>query len=435
MNMTDIIVKKRNGGKLSDEEICYFIEEYTNGRIPDYQASALLMAIFFIKMDRDETYSLTRAMKNSGDIIDLSEIHGIKVDKHSTGGVGDKTTLIAAPIAAACGVSVAKMSGRGLGFTGGTIDKLESIPGMRTALGRKEFADLVNKCGIAVTGQTEQTAKADKLLYALRDVTGTVENASLIASSVMCKKLASGSDAILLDVKCGSGAFMHTYEEACELAEIMVDIGRGDGKRTAAAVTSMDQPLGNAVGNTLEVIEAIETLKGKGPDDITELSLRLAGLMIYLADKAPDPDSGADMAQQVLTSGAALAKFRAFTAGQGGDTRVIDDYSRLPQPQHTLEIHAEQTGFVRTLDAEMIGSASQHTGAGREKKGDDIDLTAGIILNKKNGDAVRTGERLATLYGCDENRLKQAEGECRRAFEIGRERPEKDSLIKTVIGI
>jgi pyrimidine-nucleoside phosphorylase len=433
MNMYDIIYRKREGEALSREEIEFFVSGYTDGSIPDYQASALLMAIFFRKMNREETYELTKAMKHSGDVVDLSGIKGVKVDKHSTGGVGDKTTLVVGPLAAACGVPIAKMSGRGLGFTGGTVDKMEAIPGFRTTLEAEEFIALVNRVGLSVIGQTAHIAPADKKLYALRDVTATVDDLSLITSSVMSKKLASGSDAIVLDVKCGSGAFMERFGDACELGELMVEIGKADGKKTIAVVTDMSQPLGFAVGNSLEVIEAIETLKGKGPKDITELALHLASHMIYVGEKAVSPEEGYRLAKQALESGAALEKLAAFIEGQGGDPKVIDDYSLFPQASCHTEIPAGADGYVCGIEARSIGLASQHSGAGRATKEDSIDLAAGIVLHKKVGDAVRKGELLATVYGNDQIRTDKGAQEAAAAFRIQDQKPEETVLIKKVI--
>ena len=433
MNMSDIIYKKRNSGRLSRDEICYFVKGFTEGEIPDYQASALLMAIYFNGLGREETYILTTAMKNSGDVIDLSCINGIKVDKHSTGGVGDKTTFISAPIAAACGVPIAKMSGRGLGFTGGTVDKMESIPGFKTALLRQEFIDLVNTTGISVIGQTAHIAPADKKIYALRDVTATVENLSLIASSVMSKKLASGSDAIVLDVKCGNGAFMESFEDACELGQLMADIGNDDGKKTIAVITDMSQPLGKAVGNSLEVIEAIETLKYKGPADITELSIALAGIMIYAGGKAGSMEAGQNMAEEALKDGRALLKFRDFVAGQGGDARVVDDYSIFPQAEFSKDIVCEEEGFISAIDAKIAGFASQHAGAGRATMDDKIDMAAGIYFHKKVGDKAAPGESLATIYGNDRAKVHAAADELKKAFNISGDRPADVEMIKKII--
>lgn len=435
INMNDIILKKRNGGKLTQDEIKYFIDGYTGGEIPDYQASALLMAIYFQKMDKEETFQLTDAMRYSGDTIDLSEIRGIKVDKHSTGGVGDKVSLIVAPIAAACGVPVAKMSGRGLGFTGGTIDKLESIPGFKTSMEPAEFTKQVNDIGIAIIGQTAHVAPADKKLYALRDVTATVDNFSLIASSIMSKKLAAGSDAILLDVKCGNGAFMENQDDAETLAELMCSIGAAAGKRTVAAVTDMSQPLGCAVGNSLEVIEAIETLKENGPEDITELTMRLAGIMIYLGGRAKTADEGRVMAVHAVKSGMALTKFRRFIAAQGGNPDVTEDYSLLPQAKEKKNLIAETGGCISEIAARSIGLASQHTGAGRATKDDSIDLSAGVILHKKVGDKVSKGDILATFYGNDKKKVAAAEAEASGAFTITSEKVHKPALIKEIIGI
>lgn len=433
MNMYDIIYKKREGGTLNREEIEYFVREYTKGSIPDYQASALLMAIFLKKMNKEETYELTKAMRDSGDVVDLSEIQGIKVDKHSTGGVGDKTTLIVGPLAAACGVPIAKMSGRGLGFTGGTVDKMESIPGFKTTVEAEDFIAQVNRVGLSVIGQTAHIAPADKKLYALRDVTATVDNLSLITSSVMSKKLASGSDAIVLDVKCGNGAFMESFEDACELGELMVEIGKSDGKKTIAVITDMNQPLGLAVGNSLEVIEAIETLKGRGPKDITELSLFLSSYMIYAGGKAASPEEGYTMAKEALESGAALQKLAAFIEGQGGNPGVIDDHKLFPQPACYAEIRSQTDGFVGSIEARAIGLASQHSGAGRATKEDNIDLSAGIMLFKKVGDSVKKGDLLATVYGNDQVRVDRGAQEAAGAFRIQEERPEENLLIKKVI--
>lgn len=435
MNMNDIIVKKRDGGKLTQSEIKYVVKSCVTGEVPDYQLSALLMAIFFQKMDREETFELTSAMRYSGDTVDLSQIRGVKVDKHSTGGVGDKTTLIAAPLAAACGVPVAKMSGRGLGFTGGTVDKLESIPGFQTALAAEDFLAQVNETGISVIGQTAHIAPADKKIYALRDVTGTVENLSLIASSIMSKKLAAGSDAIVLDVKCGKGAFMEQQEDAEKLAEIMCDIGRAAGKRTVAAITDMSQPLGRAVGNSLEVIEAIETLKGKGPEDITTLSVELAGLMIYLGGRAKTSAEGKVMAQHALSSGAGLEKLRSMIFRQGGNSDVTGDYDLFDSAAFTLDVTAAETGYVQEIDAKAVGLASQHTGAGRATKEDAVDLAAGIYLHKKAGDRVSRGEVIATLYGGSKAKLAAAEKEVQKAFVFGEKKPQTPKLVKEIIGL
>ncbi|MCI2062759.1 MAG: thymidine phosphorylase [Eubacteriaceae bacterium] len=433
MNMYEIIQKKRDGGRLSAGEIDYFISGIVAGSIPDYQASALLMAIYFQKMDYEETLQLTKAMRDSGDIADLSEIPGIKVDKHSTGGVGDKTTMIIAPMAAAAGIPVAKMSGRALGFTGGTIDKLEAIPGFRTRLAMSEFKHLVVSHGIAVMGQTADVAKADKIIYALRDVTATVENMSLIASSIMSKKLASGSDAILLDVKCGSGAFMKNEEQAEELAEMLVRIGKDAGRRTAAVISDMEQPLGNAVGNALEVSEAIATLKGEGPKDITELSVYLAGMMIWLGGKADSGEEGIRIAEESIDSGAALDKFRQFVEGQGGEAGVITDASLMGTAEASLAVKAETDGYVTSLSAEKIGMASLYSGAGRTVKDSPVDLNAGVLLECKTGDKVSRGSTLATVFG-EKTKLAAAAAEVKKAYRIGRDITAGRSIIRKTVG-
>jgi len=433
MTMYEIIAKKRDGQKLTREEIEFFIDGYTNDRIRDYQASALLMAIFFRGLDEEETFWLTDAMRRSGETVDLSAIPGIKVDKHSTGGVGDKTTLIVAPLAAACGVPIAKMSGRGLGFTGGTVDKMESIPGFRTSLEPEEFLDLVKSVGMAVIGQTAHIAAADKKLYALRDVTATVDNMSLIASSIMSKKLASGSDAIVLDVKTGDGAFMEKRKDAEALGELMVKMGRAAGKKTIAVITDMNQPLGNAVGNSVEVIEAIEVLKGKGPADITELALTLSGLMIYAGEKAATPEEGRAKAKEALDSGRGLKQLADFIEGQGGDRRVVEAYDLFPRAAIRRQVVAEEEGYVQRLEARAIGMASQHSGAGRAAKEDPIDLSAGIILNKKVGDYVNMGDVLAEVFGNDEKKVTAAVAEVQKAFHMGPEPVEKEPLIKKII--
>lgn len=435
MNMNDIIYKKRIGEVLSKSEIEFFIDGYTKGDIPDYQASALLMAVMFQKLSMSETVCLTEAMKSSGDLIDLSAIHGIKVDKHSTGGVGDKTTLVVGPIAAACGVPIAKMSGRGLGFTGGTVDKMESIPGMKTSMEKDAFMKQVNDIGLAVIGQTGHIAPADKKLYALRDVTATIDNLSLISASIMSKKLAAGADAILLDVKCGSGAFMKTKEEAIALAEMMVSIGNQSGKKTVAAVTDMSQPLGLAVGNALEVIEAIHTLKGEGPLDITELSIELAGIMIYLGQKADSPEHGKQQASEAIKNGTALTKFSQFVEYQGGNSQIIDDESLFSRANFSLECKAGTEGYIGSIDANVIGLASQHTGAGRTVMGEDIDMSAGIVLHKKVGDFVQVGDALATIQGQNEMKVKSGFDECEKAFFIQQNIPDKHTLIYEIIGI
>lgn len=435
MNMVSIIQKKKDGLQLTSEEIKWFVDGYVAGDIPDYQASALLMAIYFQGLDEEETFHLTEAMRYSGDTIDLSDIDGIKVDKHSTGGVGDKTTLVVAPLAAACGVPIAKMSGRGLGFTGGTIDKMESVPGLRTSLEADEFINQVNTMGMAVIGQTAQVTPADKKLYALRDVTATVDNFGLISSSIMSKKLAAGSDAIVLDVKVGDGAFMENIEDAVKLAHMMVKIGKSAGRRTVAAITEMGQPLGCAVGNSIEVIEAIETLKCKGPKDITELALKLSGIMVYLGGKAESPEVGMEMTKKAMEDGSGLAKLGEFIAAQGGNPQVINDYTLFPQHSITAELKAEKDGFVQGIEARKIGLASQQTGAGRATKEDDIDLSAGIKVMKKVGDQVKTGDVLAVFYGNDQKKLDSAMKIAGEAFEIGAEACDAPKLIKDIIGL
>lgn len=435
MNAVDIISKKRDGKELSASEIEFFIKAYLNGDIPDYQASALLMAIYFRHMSEKETFDLTRVMLHSGDIVDLSDIHGTKVDKHSTGGVGDKVTLIVAPIAASCGVPIAKMSGRGLGFTGGTIDKLESIPGFKTTLEPADFHKQVNEIGIAVIGQSGHIAPADKKLYALRDVTATVENLSLIASSIMSKKLAAGSDAILLDVKCGKGAFMKSEDDAKALAELMCKIGSSQGKKTAAIISDMSEPLGHAVGNSLEVIEAIELLKANTEGDLLKLCLNISGAMIYLGGKASSIDEGIALAESAISSGRALQKLAEMIEYQGGNKAVIDDYSLFPEAKLSAEIKALRSGYIESIDAEGIGLASQHSGAGRASKEDEINHSAGIKLVAKRGDRVELSETIAIVYSSDEGKLKQACEEVLSAYAISDREPKAEPLIKTMIGL
>ena len=433
IDMVSIIEKKKTGHALSEEEIRGFVKGVTDGSIPDYQTSALLMAICCQGMTRQETFTLTDAMLHSGQTMDLSEIKGIKVDKHSTGGVGDKTTLIVAPIAAACGVPIAKMSGRGLGFTGGTIDKLESIPGFRVQLSPEEFLNTVETAGMSVVGQTQDVAPADKKLYALRDVTATVNNISLISSSIMSKKLASGSDAIVLDVKCGQGSFNKTQKAAEDLGRLMVDIGTDAGKKVVAVITDMDQPLGNAVGNSLEVMEAIDTLKGKGPADMTELALTLSGYMIYCGQKADSPEEGRRKAEEALGSGRALDVFRKFVTMQGGDASCADDFGIFKQPLHKAELKAAESGYIAGIQADSIGLASQHLGAGRRTKEDSIDLSAGILLKKKVGDPIESGETLAILYSDSEEKLANGLKEAGSAYTYAAEAPKRPVLIKEII--
>lgn len=401
--MVDIIEKKRDGKELTTQEISFFIEGYTKGDIPDYQASALAMAIYFQDMNDRERADLTRAMVNSGDTIDLSGIDGIKVDKHSTGGVGDTTTLVLAPLVASLGIPVAKMSGRGLGHTGGTIDKLESVKGFHVELTKEQFIDLVNRDKVAVMGQSGNLTPADKKLYALRDVTGTVNSIPLIASSIMSKKIAAGADAIVLDVKTGDGAFMKTEKDAEELAHAMVRIGNHVGRKTIAIISDMSQPLGFAIGNALEVKEAIETLQGKGPQDLTDLVLTLGSQMVILAKKAETTQEAKAMLREAITSGKAIAKFKEFLQNQGGDASVVDDTAKLPQAKYQIELPAKKSGYVSRMVADEIGVASMLLGAGRATKEDTIDLAVGIVLHKKVGDKVSEGESLLTIHSNREN--------------------------------
>ncbi|MBC6117864.1 pyrimidine-nucleoside phosphorylase [Listeria innocua] len=403
MRMVDIISKKRDGKALSTEEIQFFIDGYTNGEIPDYQASALAMAIFFQDMNDQERADLTMAMVGSGDTIDLSAIEGIKVDKHSTGGVGDTTTLVLAPLVAAVGVPVAKMSGRGLGHTGGTIDKLESIEGFHIELDKKDFINLVNRDKVAVIGQSGNLTPADKKMYALRDVTGTVNSIPLIASSIMSKKIAAGADAIVLDVKTGAGAFMKTDEDAENLAHAMVRIGNNVGRNTMAVISDMSQPLGEAIGNALEVKEAIDTLKGQGPEDLTELVLVLGSQMVVLAKQAETLDEARAKLIEVIENGAALEKFKTFLSNQGGDASIVDHPEKLPQAKYQIEVPAKTSGFVSQIVADEIGIAAMILGAGRATKEDEINLAVGLMLRKKVGDQVKEGESLVTVFADQED--------------------------------
>ena len=428
MRMYDILAKKRDGGILTDEQIQFFIDGYVSGAIPDYQASALLMAIFLKGMTPHETAALTRSMAQSGDLVDLSSIDGIKVDKHSTGGVGDKTTLIVAPVVASLGVRVAKMSGRGLGHTGGTVDKLESIPGFRTTLDREAFFDVVRRVGVSVIGQSGNLAPADKKLYALRDVTATVNSIPLIASSIMSKKIAAGSDRILLDVKTGSGAFMKTLEDSIALAKEMVSIGEHVGRRTVALITDMDRPLGCAIGNALEVREACETLQGRGPADLTEVCIELAANMLWLAEKG-ELAQCRSLARQQIANGEAFAKLKEMVQAQGGDTSVLDDPSRFDRSNVCYEVLAQREGFLYAMDTERCGIASMELGAGREKKEDPIDYSAGIVLRKKVGDFVRKGEVLASFYSSEESKCRTAEQTFTQALRIQDARPKQTALI------
>ncbi|MCP8966955.1 pyrimidine-nucleoside phosphorylase [Ectobacillus ponti] len=398
MRMVDIIAKKRDGHELTTEEIQFAIQGYTNGTVPDYQMSAFAMAVFFRDMTDRERADLTMAMVHSGDTIDLSAVEGIKVDKHSTGGVGDTTTLVLGPLVAALGVPVAKMSGRGLGHTGGTIDKLEAVPGFHVELENEEFIRLVNENKIAVIGQSGNLTPADKKLYALRDVTATVNSIPLIASSIMSKKIAAGADAIVLDVKTGAGAFMKTAEEARNLAEAMVRIGNNVGRKTMAVISDMSQPLGLAIGNALEVKEAIDTLQGKGPKDLEDLCLTLGSQMVYLAGKASSLEAARAKLLEVMQNGKALEAFKTFLLAQGGDTSVVDDPSKLPQATYVVDLPAQADGYVAEIVADEIGTAAMLLGAGRATKESEIDLAVGLMLCKKVGDQVRRGEPLVTIH-------------------------------------
>ncbi|MBQ2745624.1 MAG: thymidine phosphorylase [Lachnospiraceae bacterium] len=418
MRMYDIIEKKKRGYALTREEIRYAIEGYTNGNVPDYQMSALLMAIYFSKMNSEETYELTMAMMESGDLLDLSAIDGIKVDKHSTGGVGDKTTLIIGPIVAALGVPVAKMSGRGLGHTGGTIDKLESIAGFNTSVELNTFMKQVNDIKIAVAGQTAKLAPADKKIYALRDVTATVDNISLIASSIMSKKLASGADAIVLDVKCGKGAFMKDKESACELARTMVDIGKSAGKKMKAIVTDMNEPLGRWIGNSVEVYEAVKALGNIGERKLMEVCNVLASHMLIAAGIARQYDDAIIMVNDAIESGRALDKLAQLVEAQGGDGNNVRKPELLPRGRIIRKVKATRKGCIISLDAELVGKACMSLGGGRETKDGEIDLSVGIYLDKKTGETVEKDEAIATIYGSDEDKVNVAYSVLERAYTI-----------------
>lgn len=433
MRMYELIMKKRNGGELTEEEIRFFIEGYTKGDIPDYQVSALMMAIFFRKMTERETYFLTMAMAHSGDMLDLSGVRGVKVDKHSTGGVGDKTSLALTPMVAACGIPVAKMSGRGLGHTGGTIDKLESFPGFTTALSEEQFINNVNRIGIAIMGQTADLAPADKKLYALRDVTATVDNMSLIASSIMSKKLAAGADAIVLDVKTGSGAFMKREEDARALAKEMVQIGKNAGRRTIAVISDMDQPLGLAVGNALEVKEAIDTLRGKGPADFTELCLTLGARMLIAGEKAGSPEEARSMLLEAVNSGSALKKLAEFVEAQGSQARFVYEPEHLPAASMQREVAAPSDGYVSHIACDEVGICSLLLGGGRETKESSIDLSVGLVLQKKVGDYVRAGETLAVIHANDAGKAEEAAQRFLAACTFSDSPVEKKPLIKEIV--
>lgn len=433
MRMYDLIMKKRNGKTLSEQEIRFMVEGFTAGKIPDYQMSAMMMAVWFVGMNEEETLHLTMAMAESGEMLDLSAISGIKADKHSTGGVGDKTSLALAPMVATCGVKIAKMSGRGLGHTGGTIDKLESFQGFSTDISTEKFIRNVNEVGISIMGQTKDLAPADKLLYALRDVTATVDNMSLIASSIMSKKLAAGADVIVLDVKTGSGAFMKKQEDAFALAREMVRLGRNAGRRTIAVVSDMDQPLGNAVGNAMEVREAIDTLKGQGPRDFTELCLTLGAWMLLLSKKVSTQEEGREKLAQVIRDGSALAKLAEFVKAQGGDEEMVYHPERLPGASLTEEVLSPADGYVERLICDEVGIASLLLGGGRETKESVIDLSVGILLEKKVGAAVKKGQRLATLHGNDPRKLAAARERLLGAYQIGGRQREEGPVILGVV--
>ncbi len=433
MRMYDLIMKKRNGGVLSNEEIDFMISEYTAGNIPDYQMSAMMMAIYFIGMNDEETLHLTMAMAHSGDMLDLSAIRGIKVDKHSTGGVGDKTSLALTPMVAACGLSVAKMSGRGLGHTGGTIDKLESFEGFKTDIPTDKFIENVNTIGVSIMGQTANLAPADKKLYALRDVTATVDNMSLIASSIMSKKLAAGSDAIVLDVKTGSGAFMKKKEDAASLAKAMVNIGNMAGRKTVAIITDMDQPLGFAVGNALEVKEAIDTLQGKGPEDFTKLCYTLGSYMLMAGEIAPDVQSAEEMIKEAVDSGKAFDKFVEFIAAQGGNIKQAYNPELLPKASLEEKVFANKEGYIEKIICDEVGICSLILGGGRENKESEIDLSVGLLLHKKVGDYVTKETPIATIYGNSEEKIKAAKERLLKAYSFTDKEVLKRELIQGII--
>lgn len=433
MRMYDLIMKKRNGGVLSREEIEYMIGEYTADRIPDYQMSAMMMAVYFQGMNAKETVALTMAMANSGDMMDLSAISGAKVDKHSTGGVGDKTSIALTPMVAACGVKIAKMSGRGLGHTGGTIDKLESFEGFSTGISAGHFIDQVNKIGVSIMGQTADIAPADKKLYALRDVTATVDNMSLIASSIMSKKLASGADAIVLDVKTGSGAFMKKEEDAFALAKEMVTLGNMAGRKTVAVVSDMDQPLGRAVGNALEVDEAVATLRGEGPEDFTKLCMTLGSYMLIAGGAAHDEEDAMQQLRQVIEDGSALNKLAEFVQAQGGDPKAVYDTALLPKASIVEEITSDHDGYISKIDCDEIGICSLILGGGRETKESVIDLSVGLVLHKKVGDHVSAGEALATIHANDPDKLKAAKERFLKAYHFLDHSVTVPELIKGIV--
>ena len=431
MRMVDLIVKKQQGKELTKEEINFIVSGFTNGTIPDYQMSAFAMAVYFQDMTDNERMEMTMAMAESGDQIDLSAIEGIKVDKHSTGGVGDTTTLVLAPLVASTGVPVAKMSGRGLGHTGGTIDKLESVPGFHVEISEEKFMELVNKNKVAVVGQSGDLTPADKKIYALRDVTGTVNSLPLIASSIMSKKIASGADAIVLDVKVGAGAFMKTPEDAEKLARAMVSIGNLAGRKTMAIISDMSQPLGRAVGNTLEVEEAIETLKGNGPKDLEELCLVLGAQMVYLGGGAESLEDAKALLKEKLTNGEALEQFKIFLVAQDGNPNVVEDYSLMPQASITKDVKATESGYITEITADDIGVAAMKLGAGRETQESVIDLAAGLMLHKKVDDYVEKGDVIVTLYANFED-TAEAEKMIQQAYHYGKEKVEPVLIHKVI---
>ncbi len=428
IRMYDIIVKKQERKALSEEEVAFFVEGVTDGSIPDYQISAFLMAVYFNGMDEGETALLTRHMANSGDMVDLSAIKGIKVDKHSTGGVGDKTTLVVGPLVAACGVKVAKMSGRGLAHTGGTVDKLESIPGFKTEIDRSGFIDIVNRVGISVIGQSGNLAPADKKLYALRDVTATVKSIPLIASSIMSKKLAAGSDCILLDVKTGSGAFMKTKSDSVSLARSMVDIGEHEGRRTVAVISDMDRPLGNAIGNSLEIMEAVRTLKGDGPSDLTHICIELAANMLFLAQKGRLSECRT-MIRELLRDGRGFDKLSEMVAAQGGDASILDDASRLTAAPVKVGVAAPKKGYIAQMDTEMCGNAAALLGAGRLTKDSPIDHLAGIMLKAKTGSYVNEGDEIAELFTSDASLIEDAQNQLLASITVSEAAPDEKPIL------
>ena len=432
MNFLDIIQKKKENKALSEEEIKFFIENYVKGEIPDYQVSAFLMAVYFNKLNLDETYYLTKAMIDSGDRVDLSEVPGSKVDKHSTGGVGDTVTLVLGPLLASVGLVFAKMSGRGLGHTGGTLDKLESIPGFNINIGGKEFVEILKKSNIAVIGQTENIVPADKLLYALRDATATVDNVSLIASSILSKKIALGTDGLVLDVKVGSGAFMKDIPSAVELSELMVNLGKKFGRNTKAIITSMNEPLGDAIGNSLEVIEAINILKGKKSGHLKEIALRIGSKLMIMEGLAKTEDEARKVLEGKISDGSAIEKFKEMVELQGGDPSYIDDTDKFKKSSIIKDIVSEESGFVKSIEAIEIGIASRDLGAGRHKKGDVLDLSAGIYLHKKVGDFVEKGEKIATIYTEKENEVAGAIDRIKAAYAFSDKREDYKLIIEEI---